>query len=422
MSIATEINRPSSTVFRRAQIRRRQTSDGLYESTWTAITPFVKDWGHVDTSLDEPRLNRFTQAGITLRVRNNTGAFNPESISSSLWSGFMTRYRTLVRVQAGYEDTNGTDLPPDPTQGIFVLDKPIPIAGDANDVLLQCASLRSVFEEVRVRDVAGMGATASAGAMVLAIRNHSDGAGVNVFQQFITSTAWTIDSNSSNNYNPATTTSLEAKTVADFLDLLAEAEGKVWFIDRTGSFQFVARPFVTGTSLFTFEGQGFARQNMIKLLDYYEDWDNLYTYVRLKYLEPLTSTSYVTSGTTTAVNPTNTSWRYGQRVYTFDNDFISGTTTAQAIADNFFSLTSVVRNKVRFVAKMAPQLEIHDPISVSYHSYDMATQILWDTVDWNGFNWSTEGQNFDWTNRTFRVTSKRLDLDTFAMEFTAREV
>src|SRR5687767_3648720 len=103
-SLTTLIGRPTHQVFRRAYIKRRQTSDGRYESSWLEITKFVKSWGVFESSVDALRLNRFVHSDIQLIVRNDTGAFNPESNVTSLWSGYMTRYRTLVRIQAGYLD------------------------------------------------------------------------------------------------------------------------------------------------------------------------------------------------------------------------------------------------------------------------------------------------------------------------------
>ena len=421
MTLAREIEQPESKVFRRAYIKRRNLATGLYETGWHEITRYVKRWGTLESRLDDIALNMFTHSGLLLTVRNDTGAFNHEDIASSLWNGYLTRYRTLVKIECGYEDTDGSDLPTNPSAGIFIMDKEIKTNADSNDVALQCASLRSIFDEVRVRDVASMGATGTASDYITKIKNHTDGSSNFVFQQFITSGAWSIETTTTN-YNPATTTSLEAKTCWDYMVKLSQAEGKVVFIDRTGGLRFESRPIVASTTVFDFSGQGFARPTIIRLEEYKEAWNKLYTFFRCKYLEPATSASYVVAGTTTSVDPANVPWKYGARVYEFENDFIPNTATAQGIVDNLLPLFSTVKQEARILTKFAPQIELHDTVRASYYSYDAGEQPLWDTVNWDAFNWAQEGQNFDWFQKTFRVIGKELDLDNFTERFALREV
>lgn len=423
MSLQTEIDRPASRVFRTAQIRRRLNTTGLYEAGFTGITQYVKSWGSIDSSIDDVRLNSFRHSGITLKVQNNDGAFNHHSNPSSLWSGFLGRNRTLVRIQAGYYDTNTTtELPTDPTQGIFIMDKELSIDASTNDLTLRCASLRSIFDEVRAREVGGLGLTLSAGAIMALFRDYTDGAGVAVFQQFISTAAWAIETNSTNNYLLATDTMLENLTVWDVMSKLAESERKVVYITRVGGLRFEDRPALTGTATFTFRGQNYNKQSILKLYDYREALDKVYTVYRMKYLEAETSTSYVTAGTVTAVTSSNTSWLYGNRIYKFENRFPLNTLTAQAVVDAMYSLTAAPRIECRITSKPAPTVEIHDSVFVSYRSYDAARQTLWDGFDWNEANWSLEGQNFDWLNRTFRVISRRFNLDNFTMDWGLREV
>lgn len=419
MSLARQIGLPSAKIFRRAHIRRRLASTGQYETDWVSITPLVKSWGTLESAIDDIALNTFTHNGITLRVQNNQGDFNPENYLSSLWNGFLTRYRTLVRIQMGYEDTDASDLPTDPTQGIYIMDSEIGISADTNDVSIRCTSLKSVFDEVRARDIGGLGVTLTAEQIFQEIRDHTDGAGVAIFQQFIPLASWSIGATTIN-YNPLTTT-LEDLTTWDLMQKLAEAESRVVYINRTGGLVFEARPTNTGTSAIALAGQGFPRPNIIKLNDYKQAVNKLYTFFRLKYLEPDTSTSYVTAGTTTSVNATNPSWLYGQRVYESENLFINNTAGAQSLVDNQFTVLGAIQSETRILCKPLPQLEIHDTVDVSYHSYDLALDPLWDAVDWDDFNWATDGENFDWNSKYFRIIGKRMNLDNLTSELTLRE-
>lgn len=423
-NLTTLIERPSSFVFRKAHIKRRLTSNGLYEANWQAITELVKKWGSADYAIDDTRLNRFTHSGVNLLVRNDTGRFNDETNTSSLWFGYLTRYRTLVRIQAGYLDEFNTEYPPDPTQGIYILTDEPEISGISNDVNLRCSSLRVIFDELRADRLPGLNATFTASQIVTRIRDHTDGAGVAIFQQFITSGAWTIQT-TTNNYIPATTgsnNSLDQLSVWGLMEKLAEAEGFVLLLNRTGGIEFRNRSSRTTTAAFAFRGQGFHPQTVIKLAKETEAVNKLYTYVRYKYLAPDTSTSFVTAGTTTSVNPTNTSWIYGQRVYEFENTFAQNTATAQTIADNFFTNFGSIRKEVEFDAKMVPTLEALDRITLSYRSYDIGFSSLWDVMIWNTGTWAREGQNFDYEGEPYNVLSRRLNLDNFSMTIRAREI
>lgn len=421
MGIQLEIERPVSTVFRKAQIKRRQNSDGLFESSWTPITEYVKKWGGISAAIDDVKLNKFTHSGANLTCRNDTGKFNDETNSSSLWYGYLTRYRTLVRIQAGYYDTDGSsELPSDPTVGVFVLNDEVEVSGKTNEVVLRLSALKSIFDEVRARDVNFGSLTALASEIVTRIRDHTDGSSRFIFREFITSTAWTIQA-TTNRYVVNTDT-LEDMTVWQLMEKLAEAEAFVVLVNRTGGVEFRNRDARTTTSAFDFAGQGFRNQTVIGIEREAEALDKLYTFFRLKYLEADTSTSYVTAGTTTSVVSTNTSWKYGQRVYEAENTLIKDQSTAQVLVNAELAEFSQVKKEMEFEAKFVPQMEVLDRITMSYRSYDLSFHSLWDVMVWDADRWSVEGQNFDYHTKPYKVISRNMNLDNFSMKIRAREV
>lgn len=417
--LASEINSPSSDIFRRLQVKRRSRADGLYEANWQDLTEFVKKWGTIETSVDDLKLNRFRHSGINITCRNDTGDFNDETNLSSHWFGYMTRYRSLVRIQAGY-DTGDGELPSDSTQGIFILNDEIEQDAGTNEVTLRCSSIQSVFDEVRAREVNFGSLTAVASEIVTRIRDHTDGSGNFVFRQFITSTAWTISSTTSNYV--LNTNTLEDMTCWGLMEKLAEAETFVLLVNRTGGLEFRNRDPRQSTSQFSFYGQGFQNQNVIKLNGEKESINKLYTFVRVKYLAADTATSYVTAGTTTTVSPTSLTWRYGQRVYEFENTFIANTTTAQTIADGAQSEYGTVRKELDFNAKFHPTLEVLDRVDFSYRSYDVGFNNLWDVMVWDTDDWSREGNNFDYDGKNYKLLGKKINLDNFSMGVKAREI
>src|SRR3972149_7067596 len=95
------IREPLKRPFRNVSIKRRSATTGLYEASWFDITDFVENFGSLQTSLDDTKLNQFVHSGVQLSVRNDHGEFNPEIEGHSLFYGYLTRVRTLVRLQAG---------------------------------------------------------------------------------------------------------------------------------------------------------------------------------------------------------------------------------------------------------------------------------------------------------------------------------
>lgn len=420
-SIDTLINEPSANPFRRLSVKRRQSSDGLFETDWQSLTSYVQTWGSLDSAIDDVRLNRFKHSGVNLKVKNDDGKFNPESSSYSFWSGYLTRYRTLVKIEAGYKDDAGTEYPTDPTVGVFIMDDEISINDHSNDVILNCSSLRSIFDEVRARDVTGLGAVATASDIIAKIRDHTDGSSRFVFRQFITSTAWSIQATTVN-YNPATTTSLEEMTCWELMEKLAEAEGYVIYITRTGGVTFKDRTPNTTASQFSFYGVGFPRMNLMRIDDFKEALNKVYNFVRFKYLEPDTSSSFVTSGTITSVDPSNTPWKYGARVYEFENLLTPSATTAQTISDTVFNYAKEVKNEMQLKAKFVPHIDILDRVDVSYQLDSIDNAIVWDGFDWDAVDWPAEGVSFDFTNRNFKIFQRRINLDDFSTQFRMREI
>jgi hypothetical protein len=437
MGLTELINQPVSKVFRRAYIKRKSATTGLYEDDWVNITPYVISWGSISSGVDDVRINRFTLSGITIQVDNSLGKFNPETNYNSLWYGFLTRYGTMLKIEAGYQDLtiNGwgdpwgfawggvAEYPADPTQGIFIIDQEIPVTSE-NTVSISASSLKSVFEIVKATEIIGIGATMTASEIVTLIKNHTDGSGLPIFQQFISSGAWQIQT-TTNLYNFATSTSLDVQdlgTAWGLLEKLAESEGYVLNINRTGSFIFSDREANTTASQFSFYGQGFPRQNVIRVTAFKEAFNKVYNSFRLKYLQADTSTSYVTAQTSTAITPANVQWKYGARVYEFDNKVIVGTATAQGIVDRLFTEFSAVKSEVDLVSKFHPELDPLDRVDVNHYSYSLAGKTLWSAFNWGEDVWSREGENFDWDNKQFKILSKSIDLNNFTETFKMREL
>lgn len=420
MSLDSEIRRPASNVFRRAFIKRRLGSTGLFEPTFFEITDLIQKFGSFNSSIDAVRHNRFLHSGVTLIGRNDTGKFNDENNISSLWSGFLTRRRTLIKIEQGYLDTDGSDLPTDPSAGIFILDNEIPISAKSNQATLKCSSLKSIFDKEPAADIAGLAGTQTASGLWAKIRDHTDGSGSVIFRQFISSASWVIQATTAN-YNYSTDTTLDGISTWQLMEQLAAGENKVPVINRTGGIEFRSRDARTTAVAFAFEGQGFVRPT-IKSLDWSkEPWNKIFAKVRLKYIDADTSTSFVSAGTATVVSPNNLQWKDGQETFKYENFAFSDTATAQASADATLVEVSTGKEEIQFKGVVVPTLEVLDRISVSYRSYDIVGQTLWDHFNWDEANWADEGENFDYNQREFVLIKKNPSVDDFMATYQARK-
>lgn len=419
-TLAKQAARPDPRVFRRASIKRRLAATGRYETSWVDISDHVEKWGTVSRSVDDVRLGRFKFDDLSMRVRNDEGRFNHQSNTNSFWNGYLGRFRTLVRIEAGYSTTAG-ELPSDSTLGIYLLNEPSPISTDNDSTDLRCVGLQSVFNEVRARDLPGIGVSLTASEIVARVRDHTDGSGNFIFREFITSTAWSIQT-TTNYYVLSTDTALEDLSTWDVMSKLAESEGFALLINRTGGLEFRDRSARTTTAAWAFYGQGFNGANMMAIRNYTEAQDKHYSFFRLQFRKDDTTTSYVTAGTVTTLDPSNTAWVNGSRVYDLENTFIPTSTVAQTIVDGLLTNLGTLRSEADFIADFVPTLEMFDRVTASYHTYDLADRTLWDVFDWDAADWATEGENFDWDDRAFVVLAVRTNVDDFVMTAHVREI
>ena len=144
-------------------------------------------------------------------------------------------------------------------------------------------------------------------------------------------------------------------------------------------------------------------------------------YFRMKYLQGDTSTSYVTAGIITSIDPSSTAWVYGTRIYNFENTMISAASNAQAIVDARRTQFAEIQDEVKITAKFCPQLEISDKVELSYRSYGLEGQTLWDNFNWDEENWAEE-DNFNWDAAEFKILAKSTNLDNFTTTFRLRRI
>jgi len=432
-NIASIIRSTTKYPFRKVEIKRRSATTGLYESSWFDITSRVEKFGTLQTSLDDTRLNQFVHSGVNLTVRNDFGEFNPETDGQSLFYGYFTRVRTQVRFSAGYTDGAGNQFPSDPIQGVFVMTGEINVVSSNNQVNLNCKSLNSIFQETRADEITGITSSMTASDIIEKIRDATDGSSNFLFRTFITSTAWDIQTTTSIVQNLGTTEALKEFSVWELINKLAETELFVAYITKGGGFVFGDRIPNSVDPTFSLYGAGYRDPNIIKITAFKEAVDKLFTHVRFKYAQDDTETSFITAGTSTTIDIRSDVWRYGRRTYEFENNFFSDTGTAQLVASRIQGEFSQLRSEMEMDCEFMPHLELGDRLDVSYREGTIGSIYVWDRYDWAADTTTSDGANvlfwasetsatIDFTQKNFKIISRKTNLDNFVTTLKLREV
>lgn len=411
-------------VFRRLYMKRRE-STGEYESDWQRIPDkYVQKFGSVDYGVDDIKVNFYRYSGMKLVLDNIDGYFSEVTDARSFFYNKMTRFRTLVKVNAGYI-YDGAEYPTNSTLFVGFIADDMPYR-DTSLVECELKHLTGIFEEFPAGDVSGMGSTQTAQELFITIRDHADSNSTYYFQKFITSADWYI-ATTTTYYDLATTSSLDNTTVWDFMVKLAEAENKLLYVNRTGYLYFKDKTIDTATTVWHFSGVGDTNlaygKNILKQISIENAIRKVYNRIRIKFADADTNTSYVTVGETWNWGDSSSSFIFGVRTYEYENDFLV-TDTAQTIANNIFNEYYWPKKEIKLTSKFLPQLDINDYCTLTYITTPRySSGALWGYFNWGEANWGKAGggYNINVDNEGFSVLSIKHDLDKFTTEVVLRE-
>lgn len=409
-------------VFRRLYVKRRQGT-GEYESDWQEIpSRYIKSWGTIRNATDNVVVGTYQQSGMRLTLRNDDGFFNDETDRDSFWYSYYSRYRTLVRVQAGYYDTSLNEYPTDPTLFIGIVNSDFS-KSSKNEISLDVDSLDSVFKEVPAASiVAGRdytGTTYRADQILDHIKNYTDGSSNLVFQKFIAAADWTITTGTITYPGLNTSTAWQNENAWTMITKLAQAENKIAYISPTGKFTFASRPDSTGSLAFELKGLGSPHSayghNVISIDDYTEAVSKVYNRVNVKFADADAATSYYVREQTWSWGDGSSSDKYGVRTYSLDNSWIGTTAQATSIADGIFNQFSVLRDEIKVTAKFLPQIFLGNVSLVTFQDQAHSDTTLWGFFLWGHADWrqdvSRGGVVID--DERFHILSVEHDLNNF---------
>ncbi|RJP50525.1 MAG: hypothetical protein C4586_05940 [Anaerolineaceae bacterium] len=461
-ALKAEIRKHKNRAFRRAFIKRMQTN-GVFESDWVEITSDVKKFGKISQSVDTDQYARIAFKSNTVVLNNAEGRFTDENDNRSLWFGYASQQRTLVKIEAGLETpTRGSDgiwrrgEAPGAFWDLSLWDSTDLydqrsvvftgiISGDVMlssqyEVPITVMPLLEVFRTFPASQLNGFtssGITASQFCEIL--RDQTDGAGSYVFRPFFNNTtaSWNIQTTTSvyADFNTSTSKFLLNENCWDVLQKLAEAEDFIAYISGDGFFYFKDRVSNTTTAAFEFYGLGVPNREfghtIKKISSFGRKYSKYYSRVSVQFKEDNTTTSYHIEESTLTVSGTNLPWIYGHKTLEITNFLIATSTVAETIAERVFDNVSALKREIEFTTPFIPGLNVLDLVKLNYDPAKALPESLWDLNNWGDTGSASEtgaliwdasrGDSFYLNSEEMNLIGIEMDLDKLENKFTARE-
>lgn len=466
-SIENEIKKAHSLVFRRAYIRRRAaTSPYAWETNWVEITRDVKNWGTIGQDLDYERYSKLNFTGTNLVVDNESGRYNRNTNSDSLWNGFADYQQTLVKIECGYiHQWKGTDgiwrndvYPSNPTVFIGIISGDVNLS-DKSEVTLPLKTSIDYLRTFRAAPFAGVVYTPE--QFLTAFRDVT-ASGSYAYRPLFgdTSTGLLIGSVTAADWSMMIPPVERGFTMWDFMEEAFETFNCFLQVNADGTWK-LRKKDVTTTVAFKFFGRSRGATpdgqygHTIKEISFYgPKLTSYYSPVVFNYctldvfdiagLPPVTPfNDAVTANATTTVTDV-----YGSRPLTIDQsqrdvdsyaDFTkifpyyfpgvgtsgAATASAQAIVNDIQASVGTVPNVVEFRTSLITHLNLLDRVELTFDSTGVeAENGLWDLNNWDTQLIWDAGQtgSIVLTSQPFKILSIKINLDNLETTFVAQQL
>lgn len=420
MSITDEIEKNYQHCFKRIWIKRRlkvPAGSDYYEPDWLDITDYVLSVSNITWNIDDVELNKFTQGGFSITCLNDTFKFADENTSVSLFSGFLSRHKTKVKIEAGYIDENNVEYAYTIGAGFIVGDDIV--AQSDGTIYIPCISPATIFDEASAGNI-------NEGTL--------GGGGVDWYDtraiSYVVQKLYDMQIDSLYAFHPFLEGIVNTPAndiVADLYDFtdwkcsealtkMAEISNSCYFIDGNFQLNFISKDG-GAVSRFTFNGLGNSNINLFKISDYNEGIKNVYNRIEWYQTDPpVYAQNTWVSGDGSSID------KYGVRTYSVNNSLVTTGATRQTICDNLLGTYENAKAEVTIESKFVPQLWLLDRITVSYYGdYSNTTPAFWGTSSWGVGRWTGRigGINI---NKDMKIITIEHDVMNFATTLRLREI
>lgn len=413
---------------------RRRLAGGEYEADWVEIPrEKIITYGSIKYSVDDVKPDFYKTSALKFSVSNADGYFSDTSDDKSFFYNALTRHRTLVKLEAGYEADDGTEYPTSSSLFVGFLSEDMMYKQDGK-ISFNTKHLSDIFKAFPADQLTGLysaqaaatltAKTLTAKEIIEVIRDHEDSNNVAIFQKYISLGAWNITS-SAKTYNLDTSTSIQGMDVWKMMQKIAGAEQQVLYIDGEGGFNFVERAEIANSVTFHFSGVGDADKTWghnIVSIDVDENIRKVYNRVRIQYQGDDTTTSYKIRNESWDYGDSSSSFIHGVRTYEYKNVFMVST-TASTVADEIYAEFKWPSDNYLIQSKFVPHILNQDRVSITYKLKRYTGDALWDWFNWGEGVWGERfGYNILLDDVNARVTNVEHNIDNFSSKIVAREL
>lgn len=427
-TILKEIKKHKMKVFRRLFMRRRLATDGEYEANWVQVpNADIVKFGTIKSSIDDVIPGFFKYSGLNFELMNDVGTYSNVNEDKSFFFGAATISRTLIKVEAGYENEFGTEFPTDPTLYIGLISDN-PTYTESSRVKFKTKHLSSVLDEFPSDQIVGLGSTQTASDIITKIRDHTDSVGTAIFQKFISLGAWNFTT-TTQNYDMATSTSLQGLSCWKLMQQLAVSEENVMFMTRTGDFNFVDNDLLSSASSFHFSGIGDSDRtsghNIARNISVVEDVRKVFNRIKIQYDKDDTTTSFeIKNEVWNWGNVSSSSFLYGVREFKYKNTFLNASTSA-VLASTLFDDLSFPKTRINIESKFIPHLSVNDQVTITYKTrktIGFSGVSLWGEAVIGEDRWGERlGFNIEVDNLSSQILNLDHNIDKFSSKARLKE-
>jgi len=401
--------------WRKVEIKRR--NNAAYESTWLDVSKYVTRWPEISFETDNINIFNYRVGSAQMSFRNDEKQFAQETFYQSLFGGFLTRYKTQVRISTGLEDDSGTQYPTSDSQIFYGIFEDInDTETDSHVTILSTMSLLQTLPASILPTLSVRGVSLTAKELIGYIRDSQDSSGNYILTPFISTSAWLLTC-TGETYVVSTMTSLYNLTAFEFINRLAKAENHTFYIDKTGNFNF--KPRTAGaSSVYSFNGAGERNVNIESIESFTNGVMNTYTKVTCN----ISTDLKITNSESFTVGDNSSSWKYGIREFSWDNPY---TNIVDAITQNTRLLTELKTPKTELELKtkyIAPNIDILDRVTVTIKGERGGDGSAWDYFLWDNNLWSDERGGILIDHVDYKVVGIKVNMNEFFTRFYLKEV
>lgn len=414
------ISRGSGYVWRKMSIKRLK-SNGQYEDSWLDITGYVIKWGSIMKSYgDNVLLGDYRIEGITITLDNRNRKFNRESDPDSLFSGFASRYRTKIKIEAGFYDDNDAEIPGITYFGIVYSQ---PETSEEGTINLDVSSMLKVFENY---GASGISPINNSTKEIMLSLVKKEVLGKRIFDQFLEgvndSERYKIDELGLSTITLDNFSVADDDTVWDKIVSYSNYEDFVPYINNSGNFVWAPRQ-ETGTVQWIFNGAGELNNdygvNIIELSSEKENLDDVWSKITIEHDNDQFSIAKInwTPGDTSIPDI------YGERIYS-KSFFELSADEAQNVANKILAGHSSIKFLWEIKTIFIPHLELNDLVQINYRGSVFGNNIftndisLLDGLDVLGFAQSSINLDQEYA----KIIRIEIDLDNFTTNFQLKGI